>query len=131
MCRFKDAYVAAEEPYVRGFVALGACRSQGYIYLLLSAPSLTTFCCLFNLTISQPNPPINKTTTPLETVKMFTSSRRDKSYRDSFSYRAGKQTSKKKERSFREKDLSQSRRAAAQPQTSPTKSQTSSAPTSP
>ncbi|KAK3710472.1 hypothetical protein LTR37_010315 [Vermiconidia calcicola] len=64
---------------------------------------------------------------------MFTSSK-NKSYRDSFSYRAGKATSTKKERSFKEKDASRSRRVVTQqpPQASPAKSQaTSSSPTSP
>lgn len=91
----------------------------------LSAPSLVAFCCL---------PPFRLTLSPsiaTNAGKMFTSSRTNKSHRDSFSYRASKQTSKKKDRSFREKDLSQSRRVVAHSQASPTKSQASSAPTSP
>ena len=65
--------------------------------------------------------------------EMFTTSR-SKSYRDSFGYRAGKATSKKKGGSFKEIDPSQSRRRPTQQPTqgSPTKSQgTSSSPTSP
>ncbi|KAK3049253.1 hypothetical protein LTR09_009431 [Extremus antarcticus] len=64
---------------------------------------------------------------------MFTSSK-NKSYRDSFSYRASKATStKKKGSSFKDKDLSQSRRISVQPPQSSPRSQggTSSSPTSP
>lgn len=65
-------------------------------------------------------------------AEMFITTK-NKSYRDSFSYRAGKATSKKKERSFKEKELSRSRTIAT-PQTArppPTQSPSSSNPTSP
>ncbi|KAK5171122.1 uncharacterized protein LTR77_004266 [Saxophila tyrrhenica] len=65
---------------------------------------------------------------------MFTSSKPNKSYRDSFSHRASKATSKKKGSSFKDKDLSQhSRRISVQqpPHSSPRSQGTSSSPTSP
>lgn len=95
-----------------------------YKYSCLPSPSVSNFRSHNQLSL-----PVNRHGKTVEIVNMFSTSKR--SYRDSFSQRAGKAT--KRQRSFKDQ-VRASRIIAAQPspsQSSPAKSPASSSPSSP